>query len=695
MKGIKWYIYLNSVIMAIILYGYIVMVTNSITMTTLGELTYYFCDYRAWLCIIGVVTILLLIYAYREFIYKHRYILALILFCLCVIFEISGSSLGMWCNYLGLEDNEVLLGVSRLFRSDEWAVSTPMMVSQYYDSPQNFSYFSHTLRGCSTDIFLEYGQPVKDILMIFRPFQIGYLFLPIAKGLAFYWCGRWIALFLVSLEFGMLLTDENKKLSVIYTMLVSFAPVIQWWFAINGLVEMVIYIELSILLLRKYMTDSSKARRLLYLFGIMVCAGGYVLTFYPAWQVPMAYVLLGLVIWTILDNYKMCRMDRWDWISIGCVFIVFLCLMLRFYDKSFETIQALLNTVYPGNRRENGGGYLSRLFNYPANVWYSIQDEGLTTNVCTEAQFFDLFPLQYILLGIYGLKTKRKDSLSMIMGGIGLFLVLYCTIGFPLLLSKVTLLSFSPAVRTIVAVGFCNIVLLIRVMERGKEIFKKVSPYIKWIVGVIFTIFVIFVIYNSNRQYFSRIMLIITIVIVGIIVELICFYNIQKVSDMLCYMIMIVMLVSGFLVNPVRIGIHSVMDSDIVTELRNIDEADEQALWIVEDWGLPMNNLGLLSGLSTVNSTNVYPNIERWKKLDYQGDNMDIYNRYAHIRMVIKDDGNTEFVPGDSPDTFLVELTRKDLIEMNVKYVLTPKELGEEYELITSVRGFNVYKILE
>lgn len=39
----------------------------------------------------------------------------------------------------------------------------------------------------------------------------------------------------------MLISDGQKKLSVMLGICVSWAPFIQWWFAINGLVEMLIY----------------------------------------------------------------------------------------------------------------------------------------------------------------------------------------------------------------------------------------------------------------------------------------------------------------------------------------------------------------------------------------------------------------------------------------------------------------------
>lgn len=42
-------------------------------------------------------------------------------------------------------------------------------------------------------------------------------------------------------ELGMFITGGQKKLSVMLSICVSFAPFLQWWFAINGLVEMLIY----------------------------------------------------------------------------------------------------------------------------------------------------------------------------------------------------------------------------------------------------------------------------------------------------------------------------------------------------------------------------------------------------------------------------------------------------------------------
>ena len=67
-----------------------------------------------------------------SFFFTYRYPLALGIFVLCVLMQLNGSSIGCWAQWLGTGDAEqgLLFGLSRDIRSDEWAVSTPMALSQ-------------------------------------------------------------------------------------------------------------------------------------------------------------------------------------------------------------------------------------------------------------------------------------------------------------------------------------------------------------------------------------------------------------------------------------------------------------------------------------------------------------------------------------------------------------------------------------
>ena len=81
-----------------------------------------------------------------------RWGLVLALLGLAVLLKLNGSSLGMWaaCVPDGAHpDDGLVLGVDRSVRSDEWAVFTPMSLSQYAN---DFQWSSSILRGTDTEL---------------------------------------------------------------------------------------------------------------------------------------------------------------------------------------------------------------------------------------------------------------------------------------------------------------------------------------------------------------------------------------------------------------------------------------------------------------------------------------------------------------------------------------------------------------
>ena len=168
-----------------------------------------------------------------EWIYQYRFALAFILLILLVSFKMNSSSMGCWRVFLGDAPTGVLLGGPRAARSDEWGTLTPLCFRQQYNTLGAYNRYSQTIGLVRTDNMLVYGQPAWDILTLFRPFYWGYLFFGSERGLSWFWCARLLVLFLSWFELGMLISDGQKKLSVMLGICVSWAPFIQWWFAIN------------------------------------------------------------------------------------------------------------------------------------------------------------------------------------------------------------------------------------------------------------------------------------------------------------------------------------------------------------------------------------------------------------------------------------------------------------------------------
>ena len=628
-------------------------------------------------------------------VFRYRFLIAAVLFVICVIFGITGSSIGYLTSLFGREDTDILLGVSRGIRGDEWATFTPMTWAQYLNPTGKFTYFNSVVRAAETDVFLEYGQPVASWLMIFKPFFFGYLFLPVDQGMAFFWAGRLIALFLVSFEFARLFTKDNRRLSVVYAFVITMSPAVQWWFAINGFVEMLITLQLSIVLLDKFIVSEKKAVRMACIAGITVCAGCYALTMYPAWMIPLAYVLLGLIIWVIYEKRDKFRLHAPDIICLAVCAVFLGFSLLYVFKRSSGTITAIMNTVYPGKRFETGGGILDYLFNYVSNIWYPIMGEAPYLNVCEAAYFISLFPMGFIMYFIYLIKNKKSDALCNIMMVVLGFFTIWCVFGIPSFASKLSFMSSSTANRTLIAYGFANIIILFRCIalfvERGIRLHKVKSAAVSAFTAGL----AIWVSYRLNREYYNYAMLAVEFVIF----TLLCFgciaYTHKAVAKVWGFIFIMVMMMSGFLVNPVRSGEKSVKNVPELVMVENVVKQDPEAVWIVEGAGYPVTNFLLLKGARTVNSTNVYPMLDRWKSIDEEGKYEDIYNRYAHILINYGDGEGEEKFSLMNPDYFMVYLNYSELKKLNVEYIFTCKDLSGDEKLtqIDSEGVYSVYKL--
>lgn len=632
-----------------------------------------------------------------EWLYQYRYYIAIVLFLLCVVLEISGSSIGCWNNFISsnVTDEGVVLGKSRGIRSDEWAVLTPMTFSQFFDG---FHYFSDVLRGDQTDVFMVYGLPVLNIMQIFRPFQLGFLFLGMAKGLSFFWYGRLIALFMVTFEFCMLFTKKNKLLSLLGAFMITLAPVVQWWFAVNGIVEIFVFGELAILLLHKYMNTESLKKRCLYLLGLVICAGGYIMVLYPAWQIPMAYVFLALAVWVMVENRKNCKINYKDIISIIVAILVLVGCMGYIFSQSMDTIKTVMNTVYPGSRAVTGGDMLKKYVSYLMNPFLAFKESGIEANTCEAAVMFTLFPIGILLAGYQLIKEKKKDILLVCLMISYVFLSLYCVFGFPEIVAKLTLLSKSQSKRVMMAVGFMDILILLRSLAMIKK--PIISRKSTLMVATIITIILVDLCERWNSQYVNFIMCI----CMAIMSLYLCYFALRYQAKYAKYLLasgmIFVMVMAGATVNPIRKGVGVVYDSDIIKAVQEIN-AKEEGKWITEELGFPIANYLLMAGVSVINCTNTYPDMERWQQIDQENKYEDVYNRYAHIGIKIRKEESEyeEKFKLMNSDAFDVYIVPKELEKLGVKYIFTVNELEKfntdeiTFEKIYSGYGYSIYQI--
>ncbi len=636
------------------------------------------------------------------FVYKYRYCFAIGIVVFCVILNISGSSIAVWNNYLPQSSDPsstgTLFGISRSIRSDEWCVNTPMAFSQAYNQTGAFPYFGDTVRGANTDMFIVYGQPVWNIAVLFRPFHWGYLLFGAERGLAFFWSARLVALFMVSFEMGMLLTHKNKRLSVALAVLVSFAPAVQWWFAVNGFVEMLVFGQLAILIVYHYLKTSNYLYRILLALGLVICGGAFILTFYPAWQVPMAYIYLAMLIWVIWDRKKECTFClKKDLPIIIGFFLILGISMLYIFTKSADTIQLVLNTAYPGDRIGLGGGQFQEAFGYASNLFTPYDNALMTSNPVEMALFFDFFPLGLLLSLWVVFCEKQRDKLLICLLAVDVFLSLYCFVQWPTWLAKITLMGYSTSNRVLLVVGFLNLLLLFRAitMMRTKP---RLSHTL--LIAIPLSLFVSFICIAQSGDYMSKAMMCISIFVLFVGFSLVLKAGNRGYQYWFLLFCCIVGLVAGGMVNPIQQGTDVVYNNPLVQDISEITHADHgEGLWMVEGEGVgfPMGNLPIMVGAPTINSTNVYPNMERWEQLDPTGEYEQAYNRYAHIHVILTDEPTSFNTP--TPDQFILYLNYQDLEKLNPKYILTKGDLssvseeGLQFSLLEQEGEYQIYQV--
>lgn len=148
----------------------------------------------------------------------------------------------------------------------------------------------------------------------------------------------------------------------------------------------------------------------------------------------------------------------------------------------------------------------------------------------------------------------------------------------------------------------------------------------------------------------------------------------------------------GAIVNPIQKGVDVIYESEIIKAVQNINQK-EAGKWIVEGTGFPMPNYILMAGVPVINSTNTYPDMDKWHLIDTEKKQEEVYNRYAHINVsLVKDENIQEKFTLVQADLFEVKLSSKDLKTLDVKYIFTVNEL-EGFEKLYEYEQYKIFKV--
>ncbi len=626
-----------------------------------------------------------------EFLDAKRFLIALIIFIILVLGKFHGSSYGMWDAYIE-PNNPVssltpLIGEPRSIRSDEWLVNSSYVQSQI---ETGFHYFNPVMRHIDTDVFATVPAPLNSILVITKPFLIGYLLFGRDYGMAFYWWGRLIVLFLVTYELFKIL-KKDKLPSLLGAILVTFSPAIFWWYS-QYLVEQLIGGSLAIIMFYHFLR-ANKWQKGLYALLIGLGFSIFLFTLYPAWLVPLGFFYLILAIYLLYDYYRSQKFHLRDLLPLTITIVFVLILLIVFFHNSYDTYKILMNTVYPGQRLSVLGTGIKLLFYYPATILFPYLK---MANPCECSTFYSLFPLS-LILAIYVLFKERKNlKNNLLLFSLTILSCIYTLLTIfkiPVFLAKMTMLSNVTGERLSLILSMICIYLLILSFDKI-NLKTKTEKWLMIGIGLLLGIFVLYQAYKTIPDNYLTIKttilcgLPLLIIIVGLVYQ-------SAFSKVILYGMLIgVSFLATVYVNPLMKGFSGIYEKPLSKELRKYQ--NEDATWISLDSFVIPNYLGM-HGLKVINATNVYPNLELWSKLDPQEENKEIYNRYAHITVVLNKDETSFTYLG--PDQFRVNLNPVDVCTLKVDYLSSLNDITSfnqknvNFQLIYKNDNINLYKV--
>ena len=447
----------NKIVKFIILLGIIAMATAIIT---------YSCGISKIIFGLAFITVIFTyIYVFKNDLFemivdnfvRYRFVICLVLFLICLVFKISGSSIGVYDTAFPTKienKNSILFGQARAIRSDEWVVMTP-----YYFSQKNASYnkISHQMSIEGQNMIIGYNSPVKDITVLAKPLVWGYMLLGNEYGLSWYWCMKVILIFLASFEMCYIITKKNKKLSISGGILVTYGPSTQWWFAPH-MPDVILWAMVLFSLIYHLCTHKKMWVRNILTILIPFVALEFVIALFPSFQVGLGYFILAVFLALIFrDDIKLFE-NKKQVFRLAIVAIASLSLIGYFVVSNKEALKYEMNTAYPGKRVDLGGeNKVKDLFTDLATPFLAYTGERTPYINKSEDSTYIHFGVFMLLLSPLLIKELKKKKDKDYILGIAMVIVLlvdmsFMIFGFPEILSKITFFSYINRMKMIVGI---------------------------------------------------------------------------------------------------------------------------------------------------------------------------------------------------------------------------------------------------
>ncbi|MBD8727299.1 hypothetical protein [Frigoribacterium sp. CFBP 13707] len=562
----------------------------------------------------------------------------LVVFVVLVVLGVSGSSTGSFWEFFGRgPDPDLIAGVPRKIRTDEWLVQSGWVVSQ---AQQGFPAVNQTLPG-GMDATVQNDLPSWDWSTLFRPHVWGFLVLPLDQGMAVRWWLPFAALLIAAYGFAVTLMPRRPVTAALLATALGASPLLQWWFLPTTLWP----VAWAATALTTLVWCLRPGRRRVRWAAAAVTAYVTVtmtMSIYVPFIVPAAVVVVVVGVGLLLDARLGLRRSVGALLpllaAVGAAGVV----LGAWIVTRLDTVRALLGTVYPGQRLEATGaidfGGAVAAFSGPFQRALQDGETGaLGPNASeTAAPLVIGLAMSVVLVWLVSERWRRERRID----AVALSVVVAHAVVLAFLfvphwdaLAHLLLLDRTTVARVRSAFDLLNLVSVVVATARLDALRARSTWSTAVLAGLVVLApsTVVWAVLRATGSTVLSVSSAWTVVVALLVVAVVAAS--RRVPLVGAGAFLAASLVVGLGVNPLYRGVFDLTETDMGREVAAVAAQDPDAQWL----GIGTFWAGAVlveSGVSTYNGVQTAPPEEMWDEIDDDASDEDAWNRLANVSWV-------------------------------------------------------------
>ncbi len=608
---------------------------------------------------------------------------------------LNGSSSGaFYSDFFTGRDPRLLIGGPRGLRSDEWMVTTPLVVAQV---EQGLPRSSGVMPG-GIDVSVLFDVPYRDFWALFRPHNLAFGVLPLDNAFAFRW---WLPLVVLGIAVHVLAVVLWRKPLAALAVSVTFAfsPFTQWWFGAGTFWPLAFAVMVCLAVVVAVRPFPRWVR------WVTAVLTGYVavvaaMTMYPPYLVPCALVALAFAVGALLDA----RDVPWGarlrgLVPLAVSAVVAGALLLVFLKAHAATLDDITSTSYPGDRRWPTGEHSqfpwAPMFAGVLGVGLrAASPDGFVVNASEGSSF--LLTGLYLLPVVLVLLRRRPRGVDATLAA--LVAVLTVLVAFVYVpgweaVASLLLLDRTSLPRLVVGFGLVSLLLLLVSVSR----IRAAGPPARWtaVASVTLTLGAHAAVALFLRAHAPQVLAQFwwwPVLVVAFAGAIWMYARGRATVPSLVVAAVALVMVAG--VVPLYRGVLDLRDTGLGRLVEQV-QAERPGTWVGLEDGAVVATLRE-TAVPSFSGVQGWPSDEVWGAIDPTRIHQNAWNRYAHVSWTAHPDAPP--ITLLAPDSLALRFDSCDVFEQeNIDYVATNEPVDQACvrEIGSTTEGDGTYRVYE